>query len=381
VQRKGAERIRWTVKTAVASAISHAHTLGLADVLARRPRRPLVLGYHRVVDDFETAARVEMPSMMVSRTMFEHHLDCIGRHFAFVSVEEIGARLASGIPFTKPVAAVTFDDGYRDVYEQAFPVLQRKGIPATVFVVSDLVGQPFWQVHDRLYHLISKAFAIWSDPRRKLIGLLATLGVPAESIIRHPESTRSAQHAVSVLLPELAMADVRRLMDGIEASVGNGFAEMPQTLTWPMLHEMRAAGWTIGSHTRSHVSLPAESPDTIADELEGSRAALEQHLGAPVTHFAYPGGQFTAAVVDAVARAGYEFAYTACTHGDNRNPALTIERLLLWEGSSTDARGRFSPAILNCQAHDLWPRRCERVHDMPAGAPRTEMQTSKVKAA
>ena len=107
-----------------------------------------------------------------------------------------------------------------------------------------------------------------------------------------------------------------------------------------------------------------ESCDTIIDELEGSKAALEQHLGEPVTHFCYPGGQFTPAVVDAVARAGYEFAYTACMHGVPQHRTLTIERLLLWEGSSVDADGRFSPAILNCQAHDLWPpsRRCERVH-------------------
>ena len=62
---------------------------------------------------------------------------------------------------------MTFDDGYRDVYEQAFPVLRRKGIPAAVFVVTDLVGRPFWQVHDRLYHLVAKAFATWDDPRRE----------------------------------------------------------------------------------------------------------------------------------------------------------------------------------------------------------------------
>ena len=42
----------------------------------------------------------------------------------------------------------------------------------------------------------------------------------------------------------------------------------------------------------------------------------------------------------------------------------TIERLLLWEGSSVDGDGRFSPAILHCQVHDLWPpaRTCGRVH-------------------
>jgi peptidoglycan/xylan/chitin deacetylase (PgdA/CDA1 family) len=107
-----------------------------------------------------------------------------------------------------------------------------------------------------------------------------------------------------------------------------------------------------------------ESDTTVAEELAGSKQAIEAQLGERVDHFCYPGGQFTAPVVDAVARAGYRFAYTACTHDDPAHPALTIDRLLLWEGSSVDADGRFSPAILNCQAHDLWPpaRRCARIH-------------------
>jgi peptidoglycan/xylan/chitin deacetylase (PgdA/CDA1 family) len=107
----------------------------------------------------------------------------------------------------------------------------------------------------------------------------------------------------------------------------------------------------------------------MAEELEGSKQVLESHLGQPITHFAYPGGQFTAPVVDAVARAGYRFAYTACQHGSPQHPALTIERLLLWEGSSVDVDGRFSPAILNCQAQDLWlpSRRCARVHGREQG--------------
>ena len=58
------------------------------------------------------------------------------------------------------------------------------------------------------------------------------------------------------------------------------------------------------------------------------------------------------------------FAYTACCHRDATHPSLTLERLLLWQGSSIGADGRFSSAILSCQANGLWPpaRKCERVH-------------------
>ncbi|HEY6362989.1 MAG TPA: polysaccharide deacetylase family protein, partial [Vicinamibacterales bacterium] len=276
----------------------HDHGLGAA--LGRRPERPLVLGYHRVVDDFEAAARTEMPSMLTSAKMFEHHLDYIGRHFRFVSVDEIGKQVAGGRPFSTPVAAVTFDDGYRDVYEHAYPILRRKGIPAAVFVVTDLVGRPFWQVHDRLYHLVAKAFAIWDYPHRELAGVLTDLGLPARELMRAPDMTRSPLHVVSALLPELPLADVQRLMDGLELRVGKAFHNVPLTVTWPMLTEMQRGGITIGSHTRSHVSLPMESDETIIGELQESKWALEQHLGGPVTHFAYPGGQFTPPVVEAV---------------------------------------------------------------------------------
>jgi peptidoglycan/xylan/chitin deacetylase (PgdA/CDA1 family) len=131
-----------------------------------------------------------------------------------------------------------------------------------------------------------------------------------------------------------------------------------------MLAEMRRAGFIIGSHTKTHTSLPMETPETVAEEIAGSKNALESHLGEPALHFAYPGGQFTPAIVDAVADAGYRFGYTACPHGDPRHPAVTMERLLLSEGSSIDATGRFSPPILSCQVHDLWPpaRRCEWKH-------------------
>ena len=343
------------VKTALASAIAGVHDHGLGAMLARRPARPLVVGYHRVVSDFAAAARAEMPSMLTSRDMFERHIDWLGGHFRFVGLDEIGERTLSGEPFDEPVVAVTFDDGYRDVYEQAFPVLARKGIPAAMFVVTDLVGRPVWQHHDRLYRLVTKAFATWDDPQRQLRGLFRDLDIPADVLPDLHADTTTPWTTVATLLSGLSRAKVGRVLDGLESAVGNGFGPAPLTVTWPMLAEMRRAGWVIGSHSATHASLPTESPATIAGEVERSKQELEQRLGQPIAHFAYPGGHFTRPVVEALHTAGYQFAYTACPHGDARYPQLTIERLLLWEGSSVDAYGHFSPGILSCQAHGLWP--------------------------
>jgi len=353
---------RWRVRSGLASMLSSNSGPRLA-ALARRSDRPLIVGYHRVVDDFAAAARTEMPSMLISRSMFERHLECIGSHFTFVSLDEIGEQVLSGRPFARPVAAVTFDDGYRDVYEQAVPVMTRKGIPGAMFVVTEVVGRPASQIHDRLYSLMSRAYAMWKDPRRELVGLLSGLGVAATDLLP-PAATRGPMPAVTAMLPGLSQETVGRLMETLEATVGCGHSSIAQTLDWDELRAMRRAGFIIGSHTRTHVSLPMEGPDTMATELAESKHDIESHMGGEVRHFAYPGGHFTPAVVDALDRAGYRFGYTACPHGDQRYPALTLERLLLWEGSSLDAGGRFSPAILSCQVHDLWPpaKRCGRVH-------------------
>jgi len=352
------------VKAAFASAVAGAHDHWIGAMLARPVGQPLILGYHRVVEDFALAARTEMPSMLIGRAMFERHIDWIGRHFRFVGLDDIGARIEAGSPFTERVAAITFDDGYRDVYEHAYPLLKRKGIPAAIFVVTDLVGRSYWQHHDRMYRLVAKAFASWDQPERRLLGLLSDLCPPAAERLETTSASENPLRTVSELLPELSHANIGVILDGLEAAVGNGFGPAPRSLSWSTLLEMRRAGVLVGSHTATHVSLPTESPDTVADELGRSKRELERRLGEPIEHFAYPGGQFSRDTVEALDRAGYRFGYTACPHADSRYPHLTIERLLLWEGSSIDADGRFSADILSCQAHGLWPpvRKCQVHH-------------------
>jgi peptidoglycan/xylan/chitin deacetylase (PgdA/CDA1 family) len=360
---EGLKRWRARLKKGAAAVISRVSSPQLR-MRHRGGYRPLVLGYHRVVEDFDAASRTDMSSMLVSTAMFERHLDWIGRRFRFVGLDEVGEAVRNGVPFKDPVAAVTFDDGYQDVFDNAVPILKRKGIPAAAFVVTDLVGRTAWQAHDKLYHLIEKAFAQWGDPRPRLHGVLADLGLPASQILRARDATRSPMFTVSALLPNLSRVDTGRVMNRLEWLVGNGFVNVPQTMSWAVLKQMLRDGFIVGSHTRTHPSLPMEPFESAEDELAESKRVLERNLGTTIDHFAYPGGQFTPGVVDVLDQCGYRYAYTACPHFDRRHPALTIERLLLWECSAIDLDGRFYPAILECQAQRLWPpaQICRRVH-------------------
>src|SRR4029079_5886911 len=95
-------------------------------------------------------------------------------------------------------------------------------IPAAVFVVTGLVGKPAWQIHDKLFQLVRKAFTAWRDPRRELSALLRQLDLPADHLLRHRAAASSPMMAVSALLPDLSMTNIRRVMWPLEHSTAHG---------------------------------------------------------------------------------------------------------------------------------------------------------------
>src|SRR5262245_60990004 len=121
--------LRSICKTSLAYA--YAWT-GAERLLSRqaRARMPFIACYHRVVENFERSAKCVNPSMLISKRMLEQQIDWLATHCALMSLDEIASYFQTGRPFEKKrPAAITFDDGYRDVYDHALPLLKRKGIP------------------------------------------------------------------------------------------------------------------------------------------------------------------------------------------------------------------------------------------------------------
>jgi peptidoglycan/xylan/chitin deacetylase (PgdA/CDA1 family) len=345
--------LRRLAKTGIASALTWTGTDAVVGGLARSGL-PAVVGYHRVVEDL-AESNGSLPGLVISRRMLEHHLDWIGRRFRLVSLDDLGGVLRRRDP--TPAAAVTFDDGYRDLYDHALPLLKRKGIPATVFVVTDLIGTSRLYLHDALYLLLSR----WTSQAkaRDLAGVLRTLGLEVPAISRWRDGQWDPFAALRALLGTLPNTDLERVRGALEAEVriDAAISNQLRSLTWEMLVEMRAAGVTIGSHTKTHALLTNEDDHTIREETADSRQALAQRLGARVDHFAYPDGRFDARSVAAVAAAGYRFGYTICRHRDRDYPWLTIPRKFFWETSCLDAWNRFAPAIMSCHLNsvfELW---------------------------
>ena len=108
-------------------------------VRALARRRSVIVAHHGVGEPHRER---DTESLQVPPTAFRGQLDLLaGAGFRFVTVAELAARTAGGVP-PAGLAAISFDDGMRDHHAVAWPILREYGAPATVYVVSDWIGAP-----------------------------------------------------------------------------------------------------------------------------------------------------------------------------------------------------------------------------------------------
>jgi glycosyltransferase involved in cell wall biosynthesis/peptidoglycan/xylan/chitin deacetylase (PgdA/CDA1 family) len=328
-------------------------------------KEPLILAYHRVLQDSAAVVPRGVPSMGISVSTLERHLEFVGRRFRFVSLDELGARVEKGT--ASGLAAVTFDDGYADFYENAFPLLQRKGVPAAVFVVTGLLETAGGFLHDRVYVALENALRRWDA--RRVGAFLAEKGFAVGAL------PPRAFPGTRLLLRSLDHEALSGICATLELEFGDS-DPAPRSLTWDDVARMSRAGLTIGSHTSTHAILTRESQVRGIEETAASRGEIERRLGVPVRHFAYPDGSFDGSAVRAVAAAGYRYAYTGCRHRDPDHPLLTLPRRVLWEGSTLGALGHFAADVLSGQVNGIFDAadRCSEDHgaaSASAGRPTT----------
>ncbi len=226
-------------------------------------------------------------------SQLEDHIRFFRTHYRVVNPDE-ALEIASGRVRSRGQAILlTFDDGYLDNYQVAFPVLKTLGVQAVFFLVSDFVGA---------------GMAAWWD---KIAWLLRKSG-------RSPESLDSAIAAALEKYKSASAEDAANLLRALEIGA-DPEAALPSErlfLTAGEARSMKAAGMLIGSHSRSHRILSKLSPDEQGSELLTSRASLEQEVGPPIDVFAYPVGgpqDFTTVTQAALRDCGYRAAFSC--HG------------------------------------------------------------------
>lgn len=271
------------IKQLVKNTLSFAAgTLGWS-MVRRGNKKLIILMYHRVLPVNDPRYQREEPGMVVSDKTFAMHMQTL--HDEKVPVMTVSDWLAQ--PESTRAAltvAITFDDGWLDNFEFAFPVLKQFGFPSTLYVVTDFLGKPapFW-------------------PNKVLQLLLAEDVQPTEDwgpllrLIDKRISLPLSRDEAAQVIDHLKTHSDHEIYQALEAIPAKQNNPVEMISTEQLLEAKDAMGVEIGSHTRRHYRLKEGlSEALLQEEIVDAKYILQEMTGAPVTTFCFPNGDFSA---------------------------------------------------------------------------------------
>lgn len=249
-----------------------------------------------------------------------------------VTVAEGLERLADGRP--GHWVAFSFDDGYADNVQRALPILRRAGGRATFYLTAGLIDErraPWWDVMAHALTTTQQTRLAWEVGGRRFD---LPLG-----------DERARRIALAQVLPSFRVdpAEQGRRLDSLRDALQVVSRAACELATWDEAAQLAEAGMEVGAHTLGHPYLDHLPAAAQAVEITGSVERIHARLGLRPQGFAFPGGAYDVASVEACRRAGLDYAVTTRA-GDNRAraPRYELKRRGFDEGMCLGPGGRFS---------------------------------------
>ena len=299
-------------------------------VLVRTPARELfvrrracryvtVVAYHRVHPPVGADYPFNAGVIEATPELFARQLRYLRRHLDLISMGEFVAGLADPKRLPPRPGLITFDDGYRDSYDVALPLLREAGVPACFFLITGLVGT---------------AEAPWPDQLVCCLRFsrIARLDSPfaADDAPYDVGRGRSNGHAIRFLrnakrVKYTRLCEILAWLREISGVNPAEHIDRPLILSWDEVRRMQRAGMDIGGHTRTHPALAGiDDPAMLRDEVRGCFDDIAAQTGVAPEAFAYPfgvrGTMSTTAEAE-VARAGFRAAFSLADTFAPRPPA------------------------------------------------------------
>jgi len=312
----------------------------LAWRFGRRPRL-LILMYHRVLPAGHPALADEQPGMYVTPQTLKMHLAVLQRHFTLVHLDDWLRAARDGAALPRNACALTFDDGWRDNFDFAWPELKAARAPATIFLVTDRVGSSYRFWPNRLAALSGAVDAprLRAALSAKLAALFEAGGVFAATG-DGPLAAAAVDRAIAAC-KSLTDAEAEAEIGALAEALGTAGNTGRDLLDWNEVEALASSGLVrFGSHTRRHCRLTGNVPAAeMRDEIDGSREVLARRLESPAPLFCYPNGDHAPAAV-AMVRTCYEAAVTTQRGWNHpRSDRFTLRRVGVHEDIAHDERG------------------------------------------
>lgn len=269
------------------------------------PPRLFVLCYHRVLDPTRDCARgwpYFARGTAVSTASFARQLETIAAEFHVVPP---GAAERGEWPERRdrPLCWITFDDGYREVFDRARPTLAGFGMRATAFVTAcTLHSPPTALPADRWYAALTSATRPRGELRSAEGRWRFDLDDPGDRarMVDGPER-RAYLHA----RPQEQAVMLEHLREALGASANLG-EEL--YLSTAQMRELLRDGWSVGAHGATHAIFPSLDDRSVEQELEAIEGEFLCHGLPPPRSFAWPDGAVSARAARSIATRGYASA-------------------------------------------------------------------------
>ncbi len=267
----------------------------------------LILMYHRILPKTDPRYATEQPGMLVTPESLDLHLATLKQYFEPIHLNEWLTRKKNDLPLPKKSVAITFDDGWADNYEYAFPLLKKHTVPATIFLVTNLINtdKTFWP--ERLASLVDSIAK--NNPELFLHQASAWLHKLNVQYQFNSIPTTLELDDIINKAKQYTDEEINNLIDKLSSQIKT--VKNIDILNWQQINEMKSSSLLeFGSHTKNHIRmLPGLDQKVIEDEVAGSQVLLFEKLKLPVALFCYPNGNITTAAEKIVA----ENYFAACT--------------------------------------------------------------------
>ena len=244
----------------------------------------VVLNYHRIGDPTQTA--LDPGVFSATQEQFEAQLRLLKADCDVIRVTDIADVLRSGSKRRSVI--LTFDDGYLDNYELAFPVLKQVGLPAVIFLATGFLDERFVAWWDEIAWIVKRT------TKPSLIFPLSW-GIGIQWPLETDKDRATVIHCLLGVAKSLTPRELRQFLDELAEVAGTGRAprnaETAPWMSWDMVREMHRSGIDFGGHTVTHPVLSKCTLDQQREEIQQSKTRIEAELGIPISAFSYPIGQ------------------------------------------------------------------------------------------
>ena len=286
------------------------YATGAASFFLKRAGRgkALILAYHHVVPRRLIRDNRLMTGMYLSTESFERHLGWLTRYFRVEPLEKIIALIRNGVRWEKPLCAVTFDDGWKDVHDYALPLLKKYGVPATVFSVGDMVDSRGPEGLDGVFEAIQMTDRL-ADIRSGIAEIDALIRL--NTISDRVEKTRQVINRIR----ELPYDKFMKTCTGINRYLSDtfdldGIRWKYETMSWDDMREAQEHGVDFGYHSKTHPILTNVPAALLEEELALPLEEYEKRGIRLKPLFCYPDGKFNEEAIAVLKNQGYTAAVT-----------------------------------------------------------------------